>query len=197
MPEAPAADPLMDPLAHRLRHPCLRCRGTCGPLNPRTARSATHARGPAADPLMDPLAHHLHHRRCLQCLRRLPVHSRLFAQPPADAPADTVVADLTGEQAGAIIRGRAEVEAVPGDKLEGTLHEVETTTLNADGNIIKQNVKGTLTVNNQRMTESTTSTCCSTTSTPPTSVASTSPWTALSPKNHTMSYKVNGKQMMT
>ena len=66
-----------------------------------------------------------------------------------DAPVpDLAPADLTGEQAGATIRSRAEVEAVPGDKLEGTLHEVETTTLNADGNIIKQNVKGTLTVNN-------------------------------------------------
>ena len=101
---------------------------------------------PAADPLMDPLA-----APPAPPAPEAPAADPLAAlslDPPADAPADTVVADLTGEQAGATIRSRAEVEAVPGDKLEGTLHEVETTTLNADGNIIKQNVKGTLTVNN-------------------------------------------------
>jgi uncharacterized repeat protein (TIGR01451 family) len=56
--------------------------------------------------------------------------------------------ELIGEQAGATIRSRAEVDEVPGDKLEGSLHEVESSTLNSDGEIIKQSVKGTLTINN-------------------------------------------------
>ena len=56
--------------------------------------------------------------------------------------------NLMGEQAGAIIRTSAEVDEVLGDKLEGTLHEVEKATLSADGEIIKQSVKGTLKVNN-------------------------------------------------
>ncbi|MBT61449.1 MAG: hypothetical protein CMA63_07875 [Euryarchaeota archaeon] len=79
--------------------------------------------------------------------------------PPADllmeAPASLVEDDvlgapdnLVGEQAGATIRSSAEVDEVPGDKLEGTLHEVEKSTLNADGEIIKQSVKGVLKVNN-------------------------------------------------
>ena len=56
--------------------------------------------------------------------------------------------DLSGEQAGATIRSRDDVEKVPGDKLEGSLHEIETATLTADGEIVKQTVKGTLTINN-------------------------------------------------
>ena len=56
--------------------------------------------------------------------------------------------NLMGEQAGAVIRSSAEVDEVLGDKLEGTLHEVEKATLSADGEVIKQTVKGTLKVNN-------------------------------------------------
>ena len=56
--------------------------------------------------------------------------------------------DLSGEQAGATIRSRDDVEKVPGDKLEGSLHEVESATLTSDGEIVKQSVKGTLTINN-------------------------------------------------
>ena len=56
--------------------------------------------------------------------------------------------DLSGEQAGATIRSRAEVDEVPGDKLEGTLHEIEDSVLNCDGEVVKQSVKGTLTINN-------------------------------------------------
>jgi ribosomal protein L40E len=70
--------------------------------------------------------------------------------PLAPAEADLLEApmDLTGEQAGATIRSSAEVDGIDGDKLEGTLHEVEKSTLTADGEIIKQSVKGTLMVNN-------------------------------------------------
>ncbi|CAI8416583.1 MAG: Uncharacterised protein [Candidatus Poseidoniaceae archaeon] len=53
-----------------------------------------------------------------------------------------------GEIAGATIRSSVEVDEVPGDKLEGTLHEVETSTVAADGSVIKQKIQGTLTVNN-------------------------------------------------
>ena len=44
--------------------------------------------------------------------------------------------DLSGEQAGATIRSRAEVDEVPGDKLEGTLHEIEDSVLNCDGEVV-------------------------------------------------------------
>jgi len=76
---------------------------------------------------------------------------------PLLAPVEPVQDPLTGssenavqvgEIAGATIRSSAEVDEVPGDKLEGTLHEVETTTLSSDGSVVKQNIQGTLTVNN-------------------------------------------------
>jgi uncharacterized repeat protein (TIGR01451 family) len=70
---------------------------------------------------------------------------------PTSLAADPVLGapdNLMGEQAGAIIRTSAEVDEVLGDKLEGTLHEVEKATLSAEGEIIKQTVKGTLKVNN-------------------------------------------------
>ena len=50
--------------------------------------------------------------------------------------------------AGAKIRKSSDVDDVPGDKLEGSLHETETTKLTAGGEIIKQNVKGVLKVRN-------------------------------------------------
>ena len=82
--------------------------------------------------------------------------SDLLLAPLADIPAEESEAEqegmspdnLVGEQAGATIRSKDEVEKVPGDKLEGSLHEIESATLSADGEIVKQNVKGTLTINN-------------------------------------------------
>ena len=50
--------------------------------------------------------------------------------------------------AGAKIRKSSDVDDVPGDKLEGTLHEVENSTLTASGEIVKQSVKGLLKVRN-------------------------------------------------
>ena len=70
---------------------------------------------------------------------------------PADllAPAPTVETEsVGGELAGATIRSSAEVDEVVGDKLVGTIHEIEKSTLNADGEIVKQSVKGTLTIAN-------------------------------------------------
>ncbi|MGB2183335.1 MAG: hypothetical protein ACPH5H_05550, partial [Candidatus Poseidoniaceae archaeon] len=83
---------------------------------------------PSADPLLAPL-------------------------PPAEPAIDPLMASgenavQIGEIAGATIRSSVEVDEVPGDKLEGTLHEVETATLASDGSVVKQNIQGTLTVNN-------------------------------------------------
>ncbi|MDP6326065.1 MAG: hypothetical protein QGI36_03115 [Candidatus Thalassarchaeaceae archaeon] len=95
---------------------------------------------PAADALLAPLAP--------------PADALLAPLPPATLEGDSEeTEDMTpdeqiGEQAGATIRSRAEVDEVPGDKLEGSLHEVEKSTLSSDGEIIKQTVKGTLTINN-------------------------------------------------
>jgi len=87
-------------------------------------------------------------------------------EPVADvsAPADPLLAPVVeshdplmasgenavqvGEIAGATIRSSVEVDEVPGDKLEGTLHEIETATLSSDGSVVKQKIQGTLTVNN-------------------------------------------------
>ncbi|HIO24836.1 MAG TPA: DUF11 domain-containing protein [Candidatus Poseidoniales archaeon] len=50
--------------------------------------------------------------------------------------------------AGADIRTLDEVDQIPGDKLEGSLHEVESSTQTVDGEIVDQNVTGLLTINN-------------------------------------------------
>ncbi|RZD37226.1 MAG: hypothetical protein CXT71_08415 [Methanobacteriota archaeon] len=55
--------------------------------------------------------------------------------------------------AGAKIRKSAEIDDVPGDKLEGSLHETEKSTLNAAGEVVKQDVKGVLTVRNPSSTD--------------------------------------------
>jgi hypothetical protein len=137
---------------------------------------------PAADPLMDPLA--------------APPSQDILEQPPLP---DLAPADLTGEQAGATIRSRAEVETVPGDKLEGTLHEIETTTLNSDGQIIKQSVKGTLTVNNPSSEDRIYDIDVMLDNIDATDIGGEHVSVdELEPsKNHKMAYKVNGKQMMT
>jgi hypothetical protein len=50
--------------------------------------------------------------------------------------------------AGAIIRSLEDVDQIPGDKLEGSLHEVESATLTVDGEVLDQNVDGLLRINN-------------------------------------------------
>ena len=131
--EAPAVDPLMAP-----------------PMPPMPADPlAPPMDAPAADPLMappmppmpaDPLAPPM----------EAPAADPLMAPVEPTASDDVLGSpmDLTGEQAGATIRSSAEVDEIDGDKLEGTLHEVEKSTLTSDGEIIKQTVKGTLVVNN-------------------------------------------------
>ena len=50
--------------------------------------------------------------------------------------------------AGAEIRTLDVVDQIPGDKLEGSLHEVESSTQTVDGDVVEQNVSGLLTINN-------------------------------------------------
>ena len=50
--------------------------------------------------------------------------------------------------AGGKIRSAADVDAIPGHKLVGTLSESENVTLTADGDMVKQSVKGILTLKN-------------------------------------------------
>jgi len=74
------------------------------------------------------------------------------AEPEADdaedvaeeAPAEVAAPSL----AGGTIRAAASVDAIPGDKLVGTLSEVEDVTLTADGEVVKQSVSGVLTLAN-------------------------------------------------
>jgi ribosomal protein L40E len=157
--EAPA-DPLMappmppmaaDPLAPPMDAPADPLMAP--PMPPMAADPLAPPMDAPADPLMAP---------------PMPPMAADPLAPPMDAPADPLMAplgdvdplsppaedplaapmDLTGEQAGATIRSSAEVDGIIGDKLEGTLHEIEKSTLTADGEIIKQTVKGTLSVNN-------------------------------------------------
>ncbi|MGB1421670.1 MAG: hypothetical protein ACPG79_08000, partial [Poseidonia sp.] len=179
MPEAPAADPLMDPLA-------------APPAPPEMPPMPPMPDAPAADPLMDPLAAPAPPVDALAALAPAVVHD--------DAPLPNLEpSDLTGEQAGAKIRSRAEVDSVSGDKLEGTLHEIETTTLNSDGVIIKQTVKGTLTVNNPSSDDRIYDIDVLLDHIDSTDIGGEHVSVdELEPsKNHTMAYKVNGKQMMT
>ena len=68
--------------------------------------------------------------------------------PVIDPLAPVTPVDEDFVAAGAKIRKSSDVDDVPGDKLEGSLHEVETSKLTADGEIIKQDVKGVLKVRN-------------------------------------------------
>ena len=50
--------------------------------------------------------------------------------------------------AGAEIRTLDTVDQIPGDKLEGSLHEIETSTLSVDGDVVNQSVDGKLRIGN-------------------------------------------------
>ena len=50
--------------------------------------------------------------------------------------------------AGAGVRDIPDVDAIPGDKLHGSLHEEETSTLSPDGEVIEQTVSGLLNITN-------------------------------------------------
>jgi len=88
---------------------------------------------PAADPLLGTLA---------------TVEVEESDVPVVDplAPVAPVGEDFVS--AGAKIRRSSEIDDVPGDKLEGTIHETEVAVLSSDGEIVKQTVDGVLKVRN-------------------------------------------------
>ncbi|MGB1827982.1 MAG: hypothetical protein ACPHN0_07200, partial [Candidatus Poseidoniaceae archaeon] len=124
-PAAPEVDPLLAPPAP-----------AADPLlaPPAPAADALLAPpAPAADALLSPAAE--------------------VAVEESDMPVIDPLAPVTpvGDDfvaAGAKIRKSSDVDDVPGDKLEGSLHETETTKLTSSGDIIKQDVKGVLKVRN-------------------------------------------------
>ena len=70
---------------------------------------------------------------------------------PIDAPEteeDTSSIPAELDLAGGKIRAAADVDAIPGHKLVATLEESENATLTADGEVVKQSVKGLLTLTN-------------------------------------------------
>ena len=93
-------------------------------------------------------------------LLSIPLSSDALLTPPAEvvveesdiplvdplAPVAPVDDDFVA--AGAKIRRSSEVDDVPGDKLEGSLHEEESSILTPGGDIVKQDVKGVLKVKN-------------------------------------------------
>jgi hypothetical protein len=50
--------------------------------------------------------------------------------------------------AGAGVRDIPDVDGIPGDKLHGSLHEEETSTLSAEGDVVEQSVSGLLSISN-------------------------------------------------
>ena len=73
--------------------------------------------------------------------------------PPLMSEEPVEDADESSEEqevihAGAVIRSVEDVDLIPGDKLEGSLHEVESATLTVDGDVLEQNVDGLLRINN-------------------------------------------------
>ena len=67
-----------------------------------------------------------------------------------DEEEDVTTTEDSGEpeHAGGRIRPADEVDNVRGDKLNGTLHEEETSTLTSDGEIVEQTVTGMMTIQN-------------------------------------------------
>ena len=74
-----------------------------------------------------------------------------LSMPGEDANSDDMSETMTDDgaiHAGAQIRSIEAVDQIPGDKLEGSLHEVETSKLTVDGEVVVQNVDGLLTISN-------------------------------------------------
>ena len=139
-PEAPPAPPEMPPAP---------------PEMPAAPADLLAPPAPAADPLLAPPA------PAADALLAPPAPAADALLSPAaevaveesDMPVIDPLAPVTpvGDDfvaAGAKIRKSSDVDDVPGDKLEGSLHETETTKLTAGGDIIKQDVKGVLKVRN-------------------------------------------------
>ena len=67
-------------------------------------------------------------------------------EPETEEDTPSIPAEL--DLAGGKIRAAADVDAIPGHKLVATLEESENATLTADGEVVKQSVKGLLTLTN-------------------------------------------------
>ncbi|MBV18962.1 MAG: hypothetical protein CMA56_03755 [Euryarchaeota archaeon] len=134
-PPAPPEDPLAMPAP-----------AAPSGLDPLAADALLAAPAPPADPLVD--------------------DALLSPAPPADLPdltaalpvegvqgegedkLDATEEGLSGVVAGAVLRSTDEVDSIAGDKLQGSIHEVEHTDIDADGHVTKQKVTGTLTLTN-------------------------------------------------
>jgi uncharacterized repeat protein (TIGR01451 family) len=66
---------------------------------------------------------------------------------------DAVEEGVSGVIAGAVLRSVDEVDSIAGDKLRGSIVEVETTTVDPDGHVTSQKVEGTLTLLNPSETD--------------------------------------------
>ena len=184
-PAPPAADALLTPPAPPASDALL-----APPAPPAADALLTPPAPPAADALLAPPVDAL----------SAPLEP-VSADPLAtlDVPStDALEVDLSDSQAGAKIRSVDEVDDVDGDKLEGNLHEVEVSKLNVDGEIMKQSVKGTLTINNPSKDDRIFDIDVLLDDTDATDVAGDHVSVdELEPgKNYTMQYKVNGKTML-
>jgi uncharacterized repeat protein (TIGR01451 family) len=127
--EMPAADPLAMPMDDPLAMPA-------PPAPPGLEM-------PAADPLAMPVD---------------PLLAPVTADPLAltvdglsgsgDERLDAVDEGVSGVIAGAVLRSVDEVDSIAGDKLQGSIVEVESTTVDVDGHVVSQKVEGTLTLLN-------------------------------------------------
>ena len=187
-PAPPAADALLTPPAPPAADALL-----TPPAPPAAEALLTPPAPPAADALLTPPAP--------------PMDSLSTPLEPVSADPLTALdvpstealeVDLSDSQAGAKIRSVDEVDDVDGDKLEGNLHEVEVSKLNVDGEIMKQSVKGTLTINNPSKDDRIFDIDVLLDDTDATDVAGEHVSVdELEPgKNYTMQYKVNGKTML-
>ena len=148
-PEMPPAPPEMPPAPPEMPAPPADLLAPPAPEAPAAPADLLAPLAPVDDPLSAPPAGAL-----------LAPPSDALLSPPtevaveeADMPVIDPLAPVTpvGDDfvaAGAKIRRSSDVDDVPGDKLEGSLHETETTKLTSEGEIIKQDVKGVLKVRN-------------------------------------------------
>ncbi|MEE2985666.1 MAG: hypothetical protein VX366_05555 [Candidatus Thermoplasmatota archaeon] len=130
-PEMPPAPPEMPPATDDLLAPTAPADLLAPPAPAADALLAPPA--PPEDPLLTPVAE---------------VAVEEADMPVIDPLAPVVPVGDDFVAAGAKIRKSSDVDDVPGDKLEGSLHETETSKLTPEGEIIKQDVKGVLKVRN-------------------------------------------------
>ena len=141
-PEMPPAPPEMPPAPPEMPAPPADL--LAPPAPEETEPAADLLAGPAADALLAPPAPAAD--PLLAPMGEVAVEESDMPVIDPLAPVAPVGDDFVA--AGAKIRKSSDVDDVPGDKLEGTLHEIETSKLTSDGEIIKQDVKGVLKVKN-------------------------------------------------